>query len=74
MHFAFLTNLIVVSSIDEDLLNLVDELDIDSFLKEASEAIDDPDRLAEFIQEKATVAVERFLVRLLRTSCVACNV
>ncbi len=52
----------MISSIDEDLLNLVDELDIDSFLREASEAIDDPDRLAEFIQEKATIAVERFLV------------
>lgn len=50
------------ASIDDDILNLMDEVKIDIFLKEASDAIDDPGKLAEFIQEKASVAIERFLV------------
>jgi hypothetical protein len=41
----------------------MDEVNIDEFLREASSAIDDPDKLAMFIREKATIAVERFLVR-----------
>jgi hypothetical protein len=41
----------------------MDEVDVDEFLKEASEAIDDPETLAQFLREKATIAVERFLVR-----------
>eukprot|EP00934_Nitzschia_sp_Nitz4_P008332 Nitzschia sp. Nitz4//scaffold43_size134323//59252//64701//NITZ4_003299-RA/size134323-processed-gene-0.11-mRNA-1//1//CDS//3329551948//8322//frame0 len=48
-------------SIEDDILNLVDEVDIDQFLKEASEAVDDPGKTSEFIREKATVAIERFL-------------
>jgi hypothetical protein len=40
----------------------MDEVNIDEFLREASSAIDDPDKLAMFIREKATIAVERFLV------------
>ena len=50
-------------SIDDDLLNLMDEVDLQAFLKEASEAIEDQDKLAAFIYDKATIAVERFLVR-----------
>lgn len=49
-------------SIDDDILNLMDEVELDKFLKEASEAIDDADKLAEFIREKAATAIERFLV------------
>ena len=49
-------------SIEDDILNLVDEVDLDEFLKEASEAIDDAEKLSEFIKEKSTVAIERFLV------------
>jgi hypothetical protein len=41
---------------------LIDEVELESFLKEASEAIDDADKLAEFIREKAAIAVERFVV------------
>ena len=48
-------------SIEDDILNLVYEVDIDEFLKEASDALEDPDKLSEFIKEKATIAIERFL-------------
>ena len=42
----------------------MDEVDIDEFLKEAAMAIDDAEKLSEFIREKATIAIERFLVSL----------
>lgn len=42
----------------------MDEVDLDAFLREASEAIEDPDKLAEFVREKSTIAIERFLVRI----------
>ena len=48
-------------SIDVDILNLVDELNVDEFVKEASSALDDEGKLREFIKEKATIMVERFL-------------
>jgi len=48
-------------SIEDDILNLVDEVDIDEFLKEASDAVENPEKLSEFIKEKATIAIERFL-------------
>ena len=51
-----------VYSIEDDILNLVDEVDLDEFLKEASDAIEDAEKLSDFIREKATVAIERFLV------------
>ena len=50
-------------SIDDDILNLMDEVNLDEFLKEAASAIDNPDILAEYIREKATIAIERFIVR-----------
>ncbi len=50
------------SSIEDDILNLVDEVDIDEFLKEASAAVEDPKKLSEFVREKSTIAIERFLV------------
>jgi len=55
-------HLAAISSIDDDILKLMDEVDLDAFLKEASDAIDDPDTLSQFLREKATIAVERFLV------------
>ena len=55
--------MIFCNSIDEDILNLVDEMDLDEFLKEASAAMEDAEKLSEFIQEKSTIAIERFLVR-----------
>ena len=54
----------LLDSIEDDILNLVDEVDIDEFLREAAEAVDDQQKLNEFIREKSTVAIERFLVRL----------
>lgn len=41
----------------------MDEVNLDEFLREAASAIDNPDKLAEYIREKATIAIERFLVR-----------
>lgn len=49
------------SRIDDDLLGLMDEVDIDEFLREASDAIEDEEKLNEFIREKATIAIERFI-------------
>jgi len=48
-------------SIEDDILNLVDEIDIDSFLREAALSLDDPEKLSDFIREKTTIAIERFL-------------
>ena len=49
------------SSIDDDILNLMDEVDMDELLREASEAMVDSDRLANFIRDKSTIAIQRFL-------------
>lgn len=48
-------------SIDKDILKLVDEMNLDEFLKEISEAIDDPEKLSQYVREKATIGIERFL-------------
>lgn len=40
----------------------MDEVDLDQFLKEASDALDDSELLTQFIRDKATIAIERFLV------------
>jgi hypothetical protein len=39
----------------------VDEVDFDQFLKEASDAMDDAEAISQFLREKATLAIERFL-------------
>ena len=57
-----MTSLPYYATIDEDILNLVDEVDLNEFLKETSEAIDNPETLTNFLREKATIAIERFLV------------
>ena len=49
-------------SIDDDILNLMDEVDLEQFLKEASHAMDESDDISQFFREKATFAIERFLV------------
>jgi hypothetical protein len=59
--------LLKFKSIEDDILNLVDEVDLHEFLKEASEAIEDAEKLSEFIREKVTIAIERFLVSLLKS-------
>ena len=61
--FCFFRFVLFHNSIDDDILNLMDEVNLDEFLKEAASAIDNPDKLAEYIREKATIAIERFLVR-----------
>jgi hypothetical protein len=48
-------------------LNLVDEVNIDEFVKEASIALEDEDQLRQFIKEKAAIAIERFLVSVQKT-------
>lgn len=48
-------------SIDEDFLSLMDEVDIDKFLKEASDAIVDGDLLSAFIREKSAIGIRKFL-------------
>ncbi len=40
----------------------MDEVNLDEFLKEVTEALDDPKKFTEYVREKTTVAVERFLV------------
>jgi hypothetical protein len=48
----------------------VDEVNIDDFVKEASIALEDEEQLREFIKEKATIAIERFLVCAMQYSVV----
>jgi hypothetical protein len=43
----------------------MDEVDVDEFLKEGVEAMEDPEKLSQFIREKSTIAIERFLVSFL---------
>lgn len=51
----------------------MDEVNLDEFLKEAASAIDNPDILAEYIREKTTIAIERFLVSyLIHIDCRIC--
>jgi len=47
--------------IDNDILNLMDEFDFDEFLKEITDVIGNSERLIEYINEKSTILVERFL-------------
>jgi hypothetical protein len=61
-------SLLFFTSIDDDILNLMDEVDLDQFLKEASDAMDDQERLAQFCRAKVTFAIERFLNYLPRMS------
>ena len=42
-------------------MNLVDDINIDEFVKEASVALEDETKLREFIKEKSIIAIERFL-------------
>ena len=49
------------STIDEDILQLIDDLSIKRFLKEAADALLDADRFPIFLKEKLTFAISRFL-------------
>ena len=58
----------VLISIDEDFLNLIDEVELDNFLKGAADAIIDNQKFASFIRETSAKAVSRFLEYLPRMS------
>ena len=60
---------ILLHSIEDDILNLMDEVNLDEFLRETSDAIDDPEKFSQYIREKATIAIERFLVSSARERC-----
>jgi len=49
------------SSIDDDILKLMDEVDLEKILHEATEALVDTERFAYYIREKSALAVKRFL-------------
>jgi len=49
------------SSIDEDILNLIDEVDLDKVLKEAAEAFVDSKKFPEYVRQKSAHAISRFL-------------
>ena len=53
-----------IFSIDDDILNLIDEVDLDKVLKEAAEAFVDDKKFLEYVREKSARAISRFLVRL----------
>lgn len=59
-------------SIEDDILNLMDEVNLDEFLREMSDAIDDPEKLSLYIREKTTIAVERFLVSAVGVCSLPC--
>ena len=42
----------------------MDDINIDAFVMEAAVALEDEGMLRKFIMEKATIMVERFLVRI----------
>jgi len=48
-------------SIDEDILNLLDEVDLRVELREAAEAIVDLDHFGKYVREKSALAIDRFL-------------
>ena len=51
-----------IKTIDDDILNLMDEFDFDVFLKEISDIIGDSEKSMAYISEKSVILVERFLV------------
>jgi hypothetical protein len=51
-------------SIDDDILSLVDNLDIESELKDAAEALLDEKLFDRYIKEKSFLIVSKFLVRV----------
>lgn len=49
-------------SIDDDILHLIDEVDIETELKEIAEAIADTNKFPNYVREKSAKAVSKFLV------------
>lgn len=52
-------------SIDDDILDLIDEVDPERELKEIAEALGDPDKFPTYVREKSAKAVSVFLVRII---------
>jgi len=52
----------IPNSLDDDILNLLDEVDLDELLNEMSVAILDKEKFSKFLIEKSREAVNRFLV------------
>ena len=50
------------NSIDEDILNLIDEVDLEQELKEIGEALADVDKFPGYVREKSSKAISNFLV------------
>jgi hypothetical protein len=63
-----------IKSIDDDILNLIDEVDVEEFLKEAADVIEDAERLTDFVREKSTIAIERFLVGDMAVVCCSISI
>lgn len=59
---------IFLFSIDNDILNLMDELDFDLLFKELTDSLGDSDKFMVYITERCAVLVERFLDYLPRMS------
>ncbi|KAL3796710.1 hypothetical protein HJC23_010010 [Cyclotella cryptica] len=57
-----------IKTIDNDILNLMDELDFDLMFKEITGSIGDSDKFASYITERSALLVERFLDYLPRMS------
>ena len=51
-----------MSSIDDDIASLVEELHLRSELTQAAEAIVDSDKFAVYLNQKAVIAIDRFFV------------
>ena len=53
-----------IKTIDNDILDLIDEFSFDLFLKEITDVIGDPEKSVAYVTERASILVERFLVSL----------
>ncbi|KAL7550468.1 hypothetical protein ACHAWF_013694, partial [Thalassiosira exigua] len=57
-----------IKTIDNDILNLMDEFNFDAFLKEITDVLGDAEKTVAYITERSSVLVERFLDYLPRMS------
>ena len=57
-----------IKTIDNDILNLMDEFDFDEFLKDMTDVMGHPEKWVAYMTEKSAIFVERFLDYLPRMS------
>jgi len=57
-----------IKTIDHDILNLMDEFDPDTLLRELSDSIGDSDKFIQYVKERTSVLIERFLEYLPKMS------